>query len=120
MNPQPLDAPLRDSPVHLFTNFAVATCNLAGWNSVLGPERTQARSRLPRYSYAFKMFKRHHLSVVGVLEHHLPDAAALKTAAINLLVYLHLNSSHGFACFINLLGSWSPPLCCCVVYSVLF
>ena len=77
------------------------------------------------------MFKRHHLSEVGVQEHHLPDAAALKTAEYHAGLqgykYVALPSpelklgvcSLYKPTYINLPGSWSPPLRCWVVYCVL-
>ena len=74
------DVPAADCPVHLFSNFAVATCNMAGWNTVVDPDRASTKGRLPRYTFAFKMFKRHHLSVVGVHEHHLHTNAELSAA----------------------------------------
>ena len=66
--------------MHLFSNFAVATCNMAGWNIVVDPYQTSTKGRLPIYTFAFKMFKRHHLSVVGVQEHHLHIDAELSAA----------------------------------------
>ena len=76
----PDDVLAADPPVHLFSNFAVATCNLAGWNTMVEPDRASTKARLPRYMYAFKMFKRHHFSVVGAQEHHLHTVAELSAA----------------------------------------
>ena len=79
--------------VHLFSNFTVCVSNLNGWNTV--PERRKkpggARGKLvERHAYAFKMFRRHHLSVVGVVEHHLCDEVQLSSAR-------HTASRHGFS-----------------------
>ena len=71
------DVPAADCPVHLFSIFAVATCSMAGWTTVVDPDRASTKGRLPRCTFAFKMFKRHHLSVVGVQEHHLHTDAEL-------------------------------------------
>ena len=61
---------------HLFNNFTMCVSNLNGWNTV--PERPEkpggtGASFVERHVYAFKMFQRHYLSVVGVVEHHLRD-----------------------------------------------
>ena len=44
------------------------------------PDRASTRVRLPQYTYAFKRFKRHHLCVVGLQEHHLHSDAELSAA----------------------------------------
>ena len=80
MSSPPDDVPAVDLPVHLFFNLAMATCNMAGWNTMVEPDRASTKARLPRYTFAFKMFKRHHLSVVGVQEHHLHTDAELSVA----------------------------------------
>ena len=66
--------------MHLFSNLPVATCNLAGWNTMVEPDQACTKARLPRYTYAFKMLKRHHLSLVGVQEHHLHADAEFSAA----------------------------------------
>ena len=101
------DVPAADCHVHLFSNFAVATCNMAGWNTVVDPDRASTKGRLPRYTFAFKMFKRHHLFVVGVQEHHLHTDAELSAAEYRAEL-------HGY----NFVGLPSPKLKSgvCVLY----
>ena len=79
--------------VHLFSNPTVCVSNLNGLNTV--PERLEkprgARGKLvERHVYTFKMFRQHHLSVVGVVEHHLSDEVQLSSAR-------HTASRHGFS-----------------------
>ena len=85
--------PAGERHVHLFRIFTVCVSNLNGWNTV--PERPEkprgAWGKLvERHVYAFKMFRRHHLSVVGVVEHHLRDEVQLSSAC-------HTASRHGFS-----------------------
>ena len=56
MNILPVDVLATDPQVHLFSNFAVATCNLAGWHTVVEPDCAATKARLTRCAYAFKMF----------------------------------------------------------------
>ena len=80
MSSPPDDVPAVDRPVHLFSNFAVATCKMAVGTPWWSPNRASTKGRLPQYTFAFKMFKRHHLSVVGVQQHHLHTDAELSAA----------------------------------------
>ena len=63
------------------------------------PDRASTKGRLPQYTFAFKMFKRHHLSVVGVWEHHLHTDAELSAAEYRA-------GLHGY----NFVGLPSPEL----------
>ena len=38
MSSPPADVPVVDLPMHLFSNFAVATCNMTGWNTMVEPD----------------------------------------------------------------------------------
>ena len=99
MSSPPDDVPAAECPVHLFSNFALATCNMARGNTVVEPDRASTRGRLPRYTFAFKMFKRHHLSVARVQEHHLHTDAELSAAEYRA-------GLHGY----NFVGLPSPEL----------
>ena len=85
--------PAGERHVHVFSNFTECVSNLNGYNTV--PERLErpggARGKLvERHVCAFKMFRQHHLSVVGVVEHHL-------RAEVQLSSPRHTASRHGFS-----------------------
>ena len=74
--------------IHLFSNFTVCVTNLTGWDTVL--ERPGFRGKLAAHHvYAFKMFRRDHLSVVGVVEHHLHHVPQVQCAQ-------HRARGHGY------------------------
>ena len=128
MSVPPPDAPEVDPLVHVFSYFSMSTCNLAGWNTIVEQPDTRgtgAKARLPCYTYAFKMFKHHHLSVVGVQEHHLhPDvemAAAEYRAGVHGYMFVDWPSPDGsleYVFYISPSGSISPPLLCLIAFFV--
>ena len=88
-DPEPVGA----RHIHLFSNFTVGVTNLNGWDTV--PERLGFKGQLAAYHvYVFKMFRRHHLSVVGVVEHHLHDVPQVQSAQ-------HWARGHGYTFVCN-------------------
>ena len=68
--------------VLLFSNFSICASNLNGWDTV--PERPGYKGKLlPRRHYAFQMFRRHHLSVVGIVEHHFHSVGEVQSVLID-------------------------------------